>query len=115
MFRVFITQPFLVNGQQLLYRQSDVQCDWPDRVECGNRPWCDENGENCHENHITTSKPNPCDEIPCDHGDDFYPEGKCEQCYCRCVSGAHYENCCAPGLVFDPSKNQCNWPAEVGC
>merc|ERR1719251_682573 len=25
------------NGEQLLYRPSDVQCDWKERVECDDR------------------------------------------------------------------------------
>jgi len=100
------------NGLQLLFRASDIQCDWPDRVECGDRPVCDDNGENCHDNHVTTAAPNLCDTIPCDHGDGYYPEGHCTQCFCRCVSGAHYEICCAPGLVFNTAIEECDWPAN---
>ena len=105
-----------VNGIQLLYRPSNVQCDWPERVECGSRPACDENDDNCHDNHATTPKPTVCEGIPCDHGDGFYPEGDCDQCFCRCVGGAHFETCCSPGLVFNPAKNQCDWTWNVnGC
>ena len=54
-----------------------MQCDYPDRVDCGDRPVCDDNDENCEEWHLTTTtkKVTPCDGIDCDHGDDFYPEG----------------------------------------
>ena len=104
------------NGLQLLYRESDNQCDWPDRVECANRPVCDENDANCDENHITTKPPTVCDKIPCDHGDGYYPEGPCTQCFCRCVGNVHYENCCAPGLVFNAINNLCDWPYNTnGC
>ena len=60
-----------------MYRPSNVQCDYPDRVDCGDRPVCDDNDENCEDHHLTTTtkKPSPCDGIECDHGDDFYPEG----------------------------------------
>ena len=60
-----------------MYRPSNVQCDYPDRVDCGDRPVCDDNDENCEDHHLTTTtpKPSPCDDIECDHGDDFYPEG----------------------------------------
>merc|ERR1712165_678761 len=37
------------NGQQLLYNAAAVQCDWADRVNCGDRPICDENDENCED------------------------------------------------------------------
>ena len=61
----------------LYYRQSNIQCDYPGRVDCGDRPVCDHNDENCHDWHLTTTtkNPTPCDGIDCDHGDDFYPEG----------------------------------------
>ena len=61
----------------LYYRQSNIQCDYPARVDCGDRPVCDNNDENCHDWHITTTtkKPSPCDGIECDHGNDYYPEG----------------------------------------
>jgi len=105
------------NGQQLLYRPEDVQCDWESRVECGDRPICDENDENCAPQPVHTTTPaSVCNEIPCDHGDGFYPEGSCAQCFCRCVGGAHYETCCAPGLFFNPAVEQCDWPGNInGC
>merc|ERR1711981_8518 len=104
-------------GKQLQYRPSNVQCDYPDRVECGDRPVCDENNENCHQDATTTTpKPSPCDNIDCDHGDDFYPEGPCKGCFCQCRDGVQDEVCCSPGLVFNPATNRCDWPANVnGC
>merc|ERR1712212_1332779 len=115
-------------------------CDFPGNVCCGDRDCdgrdCNDNcggpepgpfdcpepqgffpdEENCHENHITTPRPSLCDQIACDHGDGFYPEGDCAQCFCRCVGGAHYETCCAPGLFFNPAVEQCDWPGNInGC
>jgi len=105
-------------GIQLLYRPSNIQCDYPERVDCGNRPICEdvENDENCNR-HTTTPKPiTPCDGIPCDHGDGFYPEGDCVQCFCRCSGGVHYETCCQPGLFFNPAIEECDWPYNInGC
>ena len=48
-----------------------MQCDYPDRVDCGDRPVCDDNDENCEEWHLTTTTPksSPCDGINCDHGE----------------------------------------------
>merc|ERR1711988_2101924 len=31
----------------LVYEASKVQCDYPDRVDCGSRPTCDSCDENC--------------------------------------------------------------------
>merc|ERR1712018_1019225 len=102
----------------LLYRPSNVQCDYPDRVDCGDRPVCDDNDENCEDHHLTTTtpKPSPCDDIECDHGDDFYPEGTCKPCFCQCHDGVQDEICCQPGLVFNPATNTCDWPYNTnGC
>ena len=107
-----------VNGQQLLYRPSDNQCDWEDRVECDDRPICDHNDQNCRSPHHTTPKPStPCDNVICDHGDDFYPEGKCSRCFCQCHhNGIQDEICCAEGLIFNPNTHVCDWPFNVnGC
>ena len=41
------------NGVQLLYRPSNVQCDWPERVECGSRLVCDKNDNNCRKQQNT--------------------------------------------------------------
>ena len=34
-------------GSGLVFESSKVQCDWPDRVDCGSRPTCDQCDENC--------------------------------------------------------------------
>ena len=38
-----------VNGKQECFDEVNIWCDWPERVNCGNRPICDENDENCNE------------------------------------------------------------------
>ena len=40
---------FVVNGKQECFDEVNIWCDWPERVNCGNRPICDENDENCNE------------------------------------------------------------------
>jgi hypothetical protein len=42
---------------QLLYNENAVACEWPKTVECGDRPECDEDNEDCHDHHITTPAP----------------------------------------------------------
>ena len=39
---------FVVNGKQECFDEVNIWCDWPERVNCGNRPICDENDENCN-------------------------------------------------------------------
>ena len=80
-----------INGEQLMFRQSDAQCDWDHRVDCGNRPICDENDQNCldpttqgtTDKSTTSQGQNICQNIPCDHGDGFYPETPCAHCFCE--------------------------------
>ena len=76
-----------------MYRPSNIQCDWADRVECGDRPVCDKNDENCHGGSTTTTlepaktttqkpssstekPPNPttlCKNVKCKGDNEFYP------------------------------------------
>ena len=44
------------NGVQVLYDHPHNYCDWPERVDCGDRPICDENNQNCDKEVVTTSK-----------------------------------------------------------
>ena len=114
------------NGEQLMYLGDSV-CDWEHRVECGDRPICDINDENCHggskttpEPSVTTTqkppKPTLCRNVKCE-GSQFYPEGACNQCFCQCDPYAiAHEICCPVGLVFNSFSNLCDWPINVqGC
>merc|ERR1711953_1325633 len=95
----------------------DFDCEAA-RVDCGDRPVWDNNDENCHDWHITTTtkRPSPCDGVECDHGNDYYPEGICKPCFCQCHDGVQDEICCQPGLVFNPATNTCDWPYNTdGC
>ena len=38
-----------MNGKQECFDVDHKWCDWPERVDCGDRPICDENDENCDE------------------------------------------------------------------
>ena len=40
-----------------MYDPEHTWCNYPNKVECGDRPVCDKNDENCDEG--TTSKPDP--------------------------------------------------------
>ena len=62
----------------------------------------------------TTDTPtHTCDDIPCDHGNGFYPQGDCNKCFCQCHDGYQDEICCAEGLVFDPVGWRCDFPFNV--
>ena len=50
---------FFLAGKQELYAPDRVQCDHADRVDCEDRPICDENDENCIEPASTVSTVTP--------------------------------------------------------
>merc|ERR1712179_180565 len=118
-------------GKQELYDPAHEWCDHPERVDCGNRPICDENDENCVEGTTvptiptdptaptTTTKADRCAAYgPCQMSPDslgpYKAEGPCDQCFCQCVAaGVYDEVCCEPGLVFNERINQCDWPFNI--
>ena len=40
---------FAEEGDQLLYNVEKVECDYDRNVDCGARPICDTNNQNCHD------------------------------------------------------------------
>jgi hypothetical protein len=103
-------------GIQLQWDTTEDYCDYPENVDCGLRPICDENDENC--SLEPTTAPNECDAVEdaCDSGA-FVPLGPCESCYCQCVTGEEaVMGCCGENLFWDPNLNVCNFPEQIeGC
>ena len=111
------------DGKELLYNPDLIQCDFPERVTCGDREVCDECDKNCHENDCKECH-NDADCGPADHHpadicvgkrDGWYPdEFNCAKYWhCDAERGTHF--LCANGLVYEPSKVQCDWPDRVNC
>lgn len=123
-----ITCP-LANGKQECYDKKETWCDWPERVNCCNRPICDKNDEKCNENNEdcveapttpTTTAPNDkCSKHGgCTMNQDgmgpYKTEGPCERCFCQCVAAGYYiEEKCGPGLVFNKAYEQCDFPYNM--
>ena len=103
------------NGQQLLYNAELIQCDYPERVNCGERPICDENDENCVEPpEHTTKPPNGCSHFgPCTENGELVAQGDCERCFCECAAGHYEEICCSQELKFNPVELYCDWPYNI--
>ena len=57
------------DGEDLLYNADNVQCDFPNRVDCGERQVCDECDNNCHANECEDCH-NDADCGPADHHPD---------------------------------------------
>merc|ERR1711884_540402 len=73
-----------------LFSAPKQYCDFPENVECGDRPLCDENDANCEEHHVTTYAPLvPC---PVDCPPDLVNVElePCSSEYCTCTNGIGY-------------------------
>jgi len=118
------------NGKQECFDPVNTWCDWPERVDCGSRPICDEYDQNCitpttttpytgPTTPTTTPKPDNCAKYgSCTMDQDgqgpYHAEGPCEQCFCQCVAAGFYsEVCCQPGLLFNESIEECDFPTNM--
>ena len=77
--------------QQELYSPEHNWCDFPDRVDCGNRPICDENDENCHGK--PTTKP---DDFECPEEAGYFADPKNCIKYYHCFNGTPEEHVTCP-------------------
>ena len=110
----------LENGIQLHYNKEKIWCDWPEAVECGDRPVCDINDENCDEVKTPTNAPKgTCESLGhCSSKDegDLKPLGPCESCFCQCSHQSYTQFCCPSGLVYNPDLGMCDWEWDTpGC
>jgi len=111
------------DGDHLLYNADKVQCDFPNRVDCGERQVCDECDNNCHENECEDcggdADCGPPDHHPDDicvgRNDGWYPDlfNCAKYWHCSAEKGTHF--LCASGLVYESNKVQCDWPDRVDC
>jgi len=99
----------------LLYNAELIQCDYPERVDCGDRPICGPCDEDCH------TQPPPPTTIPperCQHectADGLFAEECCGSAFCQCYGGHGYVLHCETGLVFNDASKTCDYPANVAC
>ncbi|TRY73017.1 hypothetical protein TCAL_13049 [Tigriopus californicus] len=100
-----------ITGQQEYYDAQAIACDYPERVQCGSRPICDANDDNCNGSPGSTVSPlGDCDLVGCPNGSGPYPKGPCERCFCQCQGDdlVGDEICCPIGYHFNPATDQCN-------
>ncbi|CAG9790986.1 unnamed protein product [Diatraea saccharalis] len=122
----------------LLFNPYENKCDWPDKVQCDNRVIpdgedCDDNGNEGGDNGGEgngdndngdggngggTCNCNP-EEAPAicqaeDSNDVLVAHENCNQFYV-CSQGAPVALSCPGNLLFNPYKNQCDWPDKVEC
>jgi len=109
------------DGRQELYDDVHFICAAANSVNCGDRPICDENDQNCVGQGVTTTPaPNGClDSIGdlCDAVGEF-PEGPCVECWCSCPFAGFppSEVCCQPGTLYDAGTGICLPATDIpGC
>ncbi len=89
----------LADGKQELYDPVNTWCDYPERVDCGNRPICDVNDENCHDQD---NGGNEDDDVCKDLPDGYHPDPEnCVQ-YWHCFDGIlEKEFTCPVGMCIN--------------
>ncbi|KAF9411309.1 hypothetical protein HW555_009874 [Spodoptera exigua] len=86
------------NGN-LLYNPYTEQCDWPENVDCGG---------NCNPSEAPTI-------CAADNSEGvLVAHENCNQYYI-CSGGKPVALNCPGNLLFNPSKDQCDWPENVDC
>lgn len=95
----------------LLYDPVNVWCNYPEQVECGDRPICGPCDEDCQ----TTT-------VPCDHQmdcsafpDGWYPDPYNCRKYWHCEHGSGQHYVCKDNLLYDPDHKWCDFPSSVDC
>jgi len=97
----------------LLYDVGNIMCNYPQYVQCGDRPICDDCDHDC--NPQSTEKPREHCQHQCT-ADGFFEEGVCQPTFCQCVGGIDYLLHCPDNLVFNPGAGTCDFTFNVpGC
>jgi len=100
-----------------LWSNEHGYCDWSNTVDCGDRPICDANGENCHFQATTTMAP---DAFKCP-GDGYFGDPKNCIKYYHCYNGAVEEHVTCQKdnygryMCFDDVNKWCNYRDTVNC
>lgn len=116
-----------------LFSEARGYCDYPETVDCGDRPLCNDDDEDCEErerrrvptghakhvpidplfdsDHVTTmATPEVCEGVECQEGDEIISFEPCSEFYCVCSNGVPYKQECADGTVYNPEVEGCDFP-----
>ena len=87
---------FIEGGVQQLYDPTHIWCDYPNKVDCGDRPICDENDENC--NAAPTTDPTAPTKAPfvCPEPSGYFADPNNCMKYYHCYDGVPEEHKICP-------------------
>ncbi|XP_028043649.1 chondroitin proteoglycan-2-like, partial [Bombyx mandarina] len=132
-YKCFNSRPVaLICPPNLLYNPSNEQCDWPHNVECGDRtiPESDEDEDNNdasdgnldgndnegNDNSSGNCDPSAAPTLCAQTGSDsvLIAHENCDKFYI-CWNHKPVVLSCPPNLLYNPSKEECDWPQNVDC
>jgi len=101
----------------MYYDPVNVWCDYPERVQCGSRPICDECDHDC-----VTAAPTPAPTADCGHilnctdlKDGWYPDPYNCRKYWHCLKGNGVHYMCEDDLLYSPVNIWCDYADKVDC
>nr|XP_034833391.1 chondroitin proteoglycan 2-like [Maniola hyperantus] len=111
--------------RDLVWSPPKNQCDWRGKVDCGNKTISehvdnddnDNNDENNDDEEIAMNHDTPdASEICAQKESDgvLIAHENCNSFY-MCSGGQPISKVCPEGLVWSPTKNQCDWSGNVDC
>jgi len=111
----------LMCGPGLYYEVDDVACDYPENVDCGDRPVCDDCDENCFTPTAGTpggpsTAPGCGAKMSCQGvKDGWYPNPSNCRKYFNCNGGSLTNFLCDGNLLYDENNIWCDYPESVDC
>jgi len=88
-------------------------CNFAGLTECGERPVCDECNANCED---AGSGIDCGHDLDCSNKKDgWYADPYSCQKYWNCLNGNGKHEMCPNGLMYEPSRVQCDFPDRVNC
>jgi len=101
-----------LNGVDLMYNAEGILCDYPERVQCGDRPICNVCDDDCYV--PSTTSPRPTCQHDCSTGDGLFAEECCGHLYCQCFGGQGFILDCGD-LFFHQETQTCDWAFNIPC
>lgn len=100
----------------LLFNSKQNYCDWPKKVDCGDRIIIEDTGESDSSNDSNNGDLRQVLTVCANEGSDgiILAHDRCNKFY-ECHDGHPVEVDCAPQLLYNPETESCDWASYVTC